>query len=378
VSRVALVKCADYGSPGLEKAVQEAVELCGSGGGGLEDLVRPGDRVLLKPNLLGAHDPAKRVTTDPAVVAAMTRLVMDLGGRPFISDSPALVSFNRAAAKSGLAQVARDLGIEAKPFTESLTVMPPEPKVHSSLQIAREALEADAVINLPKLKTHAQMLLTLGVKNMFGTVVGKRKAEWHLAAGVDRLAFASLLIDIHRSVSPGFTLLDSVWGMEGNGPSNGRPRQVGLVAASTDALALDVTISGLLGVPLENFPLAVEAKRRGLLPERVELVGHDADALSVPDFQVPELGGVSPLPGPVAGLMRRRMVSKPVQQGECSQCGECVEICPAQAVSAHKSGVRFDYDLCIRCYCCQEVCPSDAIGFKQGLMLRMLGQVGRR
>ncbi len=376
MSRVALLSCPDYASPGLERAVSQAVELCGGLGGGLDDLVRPGDRVLIKPNLLGAHEVAKRITTDPSIVRAVTQLVLDCRGRPFVSDSPSLASFNKAAAKSGLTQVAQDLGVEAMPFTESVTITPPDPKVHRSLDIAREALEADVVINLPKLKTHSQMLLTLGVKNIFGTVVGKRKAEWHFMAGADRLAFASLLLDVYRSVAPALTLLDGVWGMEGRGPANGQPRQVGLIAASRDGLALDMTISELLGVPLQRFPLFMAAQERGIVPESVDIVGQEITSLAVADFKVPELGGMTFLPGPMAGMMRRRLVSKPVPQGECSRCGECVEICPAQAVSINEAGASFDYDLCIRCYCCQEVCPSDAIGFKQGLMLRMLDGMG--
>jgi uncharacterized protein (DUF362 family)/Pyruvate/2-oxoacid:ferredoxin oxidoreductase delta subunit len=372
VSLVALIKCPDYSSPKLEMAVREAVDLCG----GLEDLVRPGDKVLIKPNLLGAHEVEKRVTTDPSVVRAVARMVLDLRGRPFISDSPALTTFSRAAAKTGITQVAKELGIEAKAFSEPSNVTPPEPRVHSNLEIAREALEADAVINLPKLKTHSQMLLTLGVKNIFGTVLGKRKAEWHFVAGADRLAFASMMLDVYRSVAPGLTIMDGVWGMEGHGPSNGQPKHIGLMAASRDALALDMAVCELLGVPLQRFPLAMAAEERGLMPASMEIVGADSKDLAVPDYQVPELGGLSFLPGPMAGMMRRRLVSKPVQQGQCSGCGECVEICPAGAVITKKAGVRFDYDLCIRCYCCQEVCPSDAIGFKQGLMLRMLGHMG--
>lgn len=376
MSRVALLGCADYGSPGLELAVAEAVELCFEKGGGLGDLVRPGDRVLIKPNLLGAHEAAKRITTDPSIVAAVARLVLDHGGRPFISDSPALASFKRAAAQSGLARVAGELGIAIAPFNESLNVTPPAPAVHRSLEIARQALEADAVINLPKLKTHAQMLLTLGVKNIFGTVVAQRKAEWHFMAGVDRLAFASLLLDVFRCVAPGLTLLDGVWGMEGRGPANGRPRQVGLIAASRDALAMDLAVCELLGAPLKRFPLYLAARQRGLLPDSLEIVGQDLARLVVPGFELPELDSMAVLPGFLSGLMRRRLVSKPMQQAECSRCGGCVEICPVQAVSLAGAGVEFDYDRCIRCYCCQEVCASDAIGFKRGLMLRLLLGLG--
>jgi uncharacterized protein (DUF362 family)/Pyruvate/2-oxoacid:ferredoxin oxidoreductase delta subunit len=372
MNQVALLGCPDYASPGLGRAVGEAVELAG----GLGGIVRPGDRVLLKPNLLGAHEVEKRVTTDPSVVRAVAKLVLDHGGRPFISDSPSLVSFERAAAKSGLIGVAKELGIEARPFSEPVMVAPPQPAVHRSLEIAREALEADVVINLPKLKTHSLMLLTLGVKNLFGTVVGKRKAEWHFAAGEDRLAFADLLLDVFRCVAPAITILDGVWAMEGKGPANGTPRQAGIIAASRDALALDLAVCDLLGVAPQRFPLFLAAGRRGLVPESIEIAGREPDSLAIPDFDLPDLGSMAVLPGPLSGLMRRRMVSKPVQQGRCKLCGECVEICPAQAVSLGDAGVRFDYDRCIRCYCCQEVCPADAIGFKQGLMLKLLAGLG--
>ena len=190
------------------------------------------------------------------------------------------------------------------------------------------------------------------------------------------MAFADLLLDVFRGVSPALTVLDGVWGMEGKGPSNGLPRQVGVIAASRDALALDLAICDLLGVPLQRFPLFLAAQKRDLAPESIEIKGSEPDSLAIPDFDLPELGSMAVLPGPLAGLMRRRMVSKPVQQGQCKLCGECVEICPAQAVSLGEAGVRFDYDLCIRCYCCQEVCPSDAIGFKQGLMLKLLAGMG--
>jgi uncharacterized protein (DUF362 family)/Pyruvate/2-oxoacid:ferredoxin oxidoreductase delta subunit len=371
VSRVALVGCPDYQSPGLARAVQRAVELAG----GLA--VRPGDRVLVKPNLLGGYPPQRRVTTDPAVVAAVCALVRDCGGRPVVGDSPALAGFARAAEKAGIAQAARRAGAGLAALEEPVAVEPPAPAAYRRLELARLAVEADAVVNLPKLKTHCQMLLTLGVKNLFGCVVAQRKAEWHYMAGVDREAFAGLLLDVCRAVGPRLTVLDGVWGMEGRGPSNGSPVHLGLVAAAADPLALDAAVCDLLGVPRRRLPLWRAARARGLAPEP-ELAGDDPAGLAPASFRLPELDSLGVLPGPFSWLTRRYLVSRPVADAEaCRACGECADICPAGAVELGRGGAAFDYERCIRCYCCQEVCPADAIGFRRGALQRLLARLGR-
>ncbi|MGD9034669.1 MAG: DUF362 domain-containing protein, partial [Desulfobacteraceae bacterium] len=193
MSTVSLVQCESYAPETIEAAVRGAVDLLG----GIKKFVRPGDQVLLKPNLLSARPPERRITTDPQMVLAVARLVREAGGEPFIGDSPALEPLRRVAVKTGMAEIANQLGIKLVPFTQPIRVATPEGSLFKKLEIAPEAMDADVVINLPKLKTHSQMLLTLGVKNLFGTVVAQRKAEWHYMAGVDRDTFASLLLDIY-------------------------------------------------------------------------------------------------------------------------------------------------------------------------------------
>jgi len=377
MSRVALVRCESYERRLVEGAFRRAVDLVG----GISRFVKPGDRVLIKPNLLASRARERRVTTDPEVVRAAVVLVLEAGGRPMVGDSPALGSAIRVAAKSGIAEALKGLDAELVDLDRPTPVSPPDGSAFRQLEIARQVLEADAVLNLPKLKSHCQMLMTLGVKNLFGTVVAQRKAEWHHMAGVDRDTFASLLLDIYRTVRPGLTVLDGVWGMEGRGPSNGRPRRFNLIAASTDAVALDVAVCRLVGLAPRSFPVYRVARDRGIGAtgsEEIRLVGDGAGTFAVRDFESPGLDSVGLIPGMFDWVTRRYLVSKPVHDREaCAGCGQCGEICPAEAIGREGKKIAFDYDRCIRCYCCQEICPEDAIGFQKGMLVRLLNFFGR-
>jgi uncharacterized protein (DUF362 family)/Pyruvate/2-oxoacid:ferredoxin oxidoreductase delta subunit len=377
MSIVSLIRCETYDRLLVERSVRKALDPFG----GMAAFVKPGDRVLIKPNLLSARSPEKRITTDPEVVRAVAILVAQAGGKAFIGDSPAIEPFRRVAFKTGMEEVAREVGVDLLELTQPTRVRAPEGTVFKNLELAFQVLDADVVINLPKLKTHSQMLLTLGVKNLFGTVVAQRKAEWHFMAGVDRDVFASLLLDIYQVVKPALTILDGVWGMEGHGPSNGSPRAFGLIAAAEDAVALDVGICRLLRVPLETFPVYRSAKMRGIGetdPSRIAFEGDAAESFRNGGIQVPRLDSLGLLPSVFDRLTKRYLVSKPVQEMEaCAGCGQCAEICPAGAIGLRSRKAAFDYDLCIRCYCCQEICPQNAIHFKKGLLVRLLNRLKR-
>jgi uncharacterized protein (DUF362 family)/Pyruvate/2-oxoacid:ferredoxin oxidoreductase delta subunit len=331
--------------------------------------------------MLSAHKPEDAVTTHPAVTVAVGELVREAGASAVIADSPAIDRFKRVADKSGLAEAAQALGAEIRELTDPVQTATPEGSRFQQLELARAALEADVVINVPKLKTHSLMLMTLGVKNMFGCVVGQRKILWHSMIGMDRDAFASLLLDIYRTLSPGLTVLDGITAMEGRGPANGRPRPVGLVAASTDALALDLAVCRCLGVPLKRFPLYRIAVDRGLIdPQRPfpPPLGDDVADKAGLAFEVPALDAALGRWAFLSNLFQRHLVSKPVQEpGECARCGKCVDMCAAGAIELDDRNLEFDYNRCIRCYCCQEVCPQDAIGFKTGPLIRLFNLLGR-
>lgn len=376
MTTVYLKELDSYDRSRVSRAVRALVDLAG----GMERFVSPGDRVLLKPNLLSAETPDRCITTHPEVVRATALLVLKAGGAPFIADSPGLDGFAHVAAKTGMAQIARELDISCEELDDPVPLPMAEGALFHRVEVSRQALRADGIINLPKLKTHAQMGLTLGVKNLFGTVVRQRKAEWHYNVGLHRERFAHLHLDIAQSLRPALTILDGVDGMEGRGPSNGTPRHFGLLAASTDPLAMDVAIAGLLGVTAHEFPLLAAAEQRGILPEAL-LAGDPAElfADTMRNVDIPKLDSLHLIPKGLRWLGGSFLASRPRQRRDrCIQCGKCVSICPAQAMDLLSDGrITIDYRKCIRCYCCQEVCPEDALDFSKGLILRTLDLLHR-
>ncbi len=371
MEKSAFIQCGGYGRQGLKAALRSLVE----GLGGSSRFFSRGDSVLIKPNMLSASAPDECITTHPEVVRAVVLMALEAGARPFIADSPGLDRFSDVARRTGMEAVARELNIPCVELDDPAPLPPAEGAVFKKVEVSRLALSADRIINIPKLKTHAQMMLTIGVKNLFGTVVSQRKAQWHYNVGLRRESFADLHLDIARGLAPCLTVLDGITGMEGRGPSNGRPRAFGLLAASTDPLDLDFRVCSLLGAPLADFPLYQAALARGLAHEGMDWSAHGLpEGFAIDPVELPELDALHLLPPFLDGLGKRFLTSRPVQDREkCVGCGKCVRICPAGAMRMEDDGrIRIDYGRCIRCYCCQEVCPADAIQFSKGLLLRTL------
>ena len=372
-STVALVRCLDYSRENVERAVGEVVELLG----GIERFVRHGESVLLKPNLLSGSPPEKAVTTHPEVFRAVAKAALGAGGRVTGGDSSGIGSFDTVAGKSGIAAVAAELGVELRDLNEAAETERPQGARFRKLLIARSILEADAVVNLPKVKTHQQMFLTLAVKNLFGCIVGKEKIAWHMNAGRDAGLFARLLVEICCAVAPRLSIADGVVGMEGTGPAHGDPRQFGFIAASADPFALDAVLTSVLGFRATDVPLfaaADEARADGLVIgcsdlDRIDVVGCGVDELSVPHVKPPVMGNLMFLPGFLARIMRRLITVKPgIKRCMCKTCGVCVESCPAEAMKMIDRKVTIDDTVCIRCFCCQELCPHGAVEARRGLL----------
>ncbi len=347
-----LARFSSYDDVRVRSTVFEIMDLMGG------ERIGSGMKVLVKPNLLAPAYPENAVLTHPAIVKAAVEYALDRGAKVQVSDSPATGSFERILRTSGIGQALRGLPVTCLPFEKSVRL--PASPPFTQLELAQDAIEADVIINLPKMKTHSQMLLTLGVKNLFGCVVGLRKPEWHMKTGVDRHAFARVLVQVYAALKPSFNILDGVLAMEGQGPGRGgTPREVGVILGSTDAVALDVTVCGMVTLAPEKLLTNVAAHELGLMPQDIQVEGTLPE---LTDYQMPQVGSVVFGPEIFHGIVRRHFVQRPeIEESACKLCGECWKFCPAHALERQKEKIRFDYDRCIRCYCCLEVCPYGAI-----------------
>ena len=192
MGKILFIKHNDYEQNAIDAAINRAFDYFG----GVEHFVSQGESVLLKVNLVSGHDISRRVTTDPSIVRSVAKILLEHGARPFIADSPGIDNFQNAAKKAGFTQIAEELGIECHELTDPVNLPVNQDSCYHKIQVSKYVLESDKIINLPKLKTHGQMLLTMGVKNLFGCIPGRLKAGWHYNVGLNRDKFASLLLDI--------------------------------------------------------------------------------------------------------------------------------------------------------------------------------------
>jgi uncharacterized protein (DUF362 family)/ferredoxin len=371
-STVSIVRCQTYNEEEVLEGLRRSIDLIG----GIKKLVKSGDRVLLKPNLLYGKAPEKAVTTHPSIVKGMIQIVREAGGIPFIGDSPSIGSLTRAAEKAEIKRVADENKCPLMEFNKP--IFPPKGggRFFKQLEIDQGVLEADVVINLPKWKTHGMMLLTLGVKNLFGCIPGPRKALWHLKAGEDRKLFAQMLIDLYQIIQPSLTILDGIVGMEGNGPGSGDPIQLGLILASRDPLSLDQVVCDLLRIPRKSLMTNQVAFEEGMGKDGIEVVGERLEEIRIPRFRLPAPSQPDwDLPRFLQKALKNALTSKPVVDEEvCNACNRCLEICPPKVLSREERGLVFDYGKCIRCFCCQEVCPEGAISIKPGWAMKLVGR----
>jgi uncharacterized protein (DUF362 family)/Fe-S-cluster-containing hydrogenase component 2 len=356
------IRKASYDPDVIRPVVQEMLDSMGP------DRIAPGVRVLVKPNMLMPAAPDQAIVTHPLIVRTVAAYILGKGARVQVSDSPPFGSFRKLIRESGYDDALKDLDVELKPLEKSVTVDIGAP--FGSIEIAQDAIEADVVINLAKLKSHAMMYLSLGIKNIFGTIVGLRKPEWHMRTGVDRRMFAKLLVQLYQAVSPGFTIIDGITALEGQGPAkSGQPRDLGLMIGGTNGHAVDKTVCTLLGLAPDQLLTYRTAVELGYFDGSVHVNG---DIHFVDGYLFPELHSLSLGSDSLNRFMRRYVIQKPVVDNDtCKLCGECWKICPAKVISYNTKGIQFDYHNCIRCYCCLEVCLHGAIRAKEPLLGRL-------
>jgi uncharacterized protein (DUF362 family)/Pyruvate/2-oxoacid:ferredoxin oxidoreductase delta subunit len=383
-SKVSLARCESYQPAEVEAAVRKSLEPLG----GITRFVKPGQKVLIKPNALLARPPESAVTTHPAVISAVIKGVIKAGGTALVGDSPgnAYIEPEHIMEISGIRKAVEDAGGRMAYFQQAGAIEVKNPRAGSRmplLYIARPVLEADVIINLPKLKTHQLTSFTGAIKNMFGIVPGFNKTRFHAAAPHPR-DLAELLVDVYESARPQLTIMDGVTGMEGNGPSNGRPRQLGLIIVSEDGVALDAVSSYLIGFRPAEIDTTVAAFRRKLGEMdlgKIEILGPSLKSLRQADWAHPFNAyslvkkfiprALFNLATPFINLFKVRPV---IDQAKCTQCLVCVKNCPTHTINHDPQNNRVEIDPqgCISCFCCHELCEYGAVRVERSLPVKLL------
>ncbi|CCU77812.1 Iron-sulfur cluster-binding protein [Halanaerobium saccharolyticum subsp. saccharolyticum DSM 6643] len=373
---VAAKKCYSYQADELaEKLDFLLAEL-----GGLDNFIKAGDKVLFKTNLLMGKAPEAAVTTNPEFIRALAKKVKELGAEVIIADSPG-GPFNdkllkRAYQKSGLYEMAAEENIKLNYNTDSKRQEYKEGKINKSFQLASYLEEADLVINLPKLKTHGLTMYTGGVKNLFGCIPGVLKAEYHLRMQ-SVYDFSRMLNDLAALVAPELTIMDAVVGMEGEGPSNGKPREFNYLFASTSPYYLDLAAVRLLGIkPEEKVPSIKAALEDNIIKkEQLKVRGNKVTPLN--EVEIPKIEKENNLldgrmPEFMSDILEKLLRPKPVfKEDNCVGCRTCAENCPPDAINMIDNFPEVNLDECIRCFCCQELCPYDAVDIKYPLLAKL-------
>ncbi len=331
--------------------------------------------ILLKPNLLGRFPPERAVTTHPLVMDAVARLLHEKGKTIWIGDSSGgTVSSEYVYAGTGVKDVAEKYGAKAISFEKSGAVKKkvtfPDGASHE-LIFSKAWFDADGVINLSKLKTHSLMRYTGAVKNLYGVIPGLKKVDFHREFPKPP-QFGSLLTEIYGALREKilFNVMDGILGMEGTGPSSGKPRHFNAMLASENAPSLDKVALEAMGFKLSQIGYVNNAlKRDGIDPASIRVFPEGARL----DFGKVEILPVlwrsmflGSLPGDVRKILRKIIDYYPAYKSNCKLCRICIDSCPVKAITLPEgaSVPVIDRSKCIKCLCCHEFCPHDAMEIK--------------
>ena len=378
--RPVIAECPDYESKNVRAALKAAL----TGIGGL-DWVRPGMRIGVKLNLCSARKPEQAATTHPVMAAELTRLLTERGASVVLGDSPGepfTAAVMRLVYNQTGMRLCEEAGGKLNDDFSHHTVSFPEGKSVHEFEYCSWLSGCDAIINFSKLKSHGLMGMTAAVKNLYGVIPGTVKSEYHFLH-TDPLDFANMLVDLNEYVRPVLCLCDAVEIMEGNGPTQGTPRHLGLILAGKDPYELDRLGAAILTLKEDEIPYMTAAKQRGLFSsEGPEEYAAETQRYAVTGFT--RSGSTSswfvadPEDKPVRKVLKKAlyvlMRSRPEPEDSCTGCGHCVRGCPAKAIELKNGKARIDRRRCVRCFCCQEFCPTGAMKVKRSLAARIVSK----
>src|SRR5512136_2244865 len=322
-----------------------------------------GKKVLIKPNVLRASKPEEGIATHPAVVRAVVEKVESMGPASIVvGDNPGIFGYGaneECFRRTGLMEAAKgyyqNIGNDSQKVDFN-------PDFMSVVSLSRAVIEADLIISLPKFKTHGLTVITGAIKNSYGILPGAQKARLHKAAGsMER--FHEMVVDVFRLRVPDLFLMDAVVGMEGNGPASPDLREIGLILASDNGVALDAVMAMMVGCEPGRLRFLQKAKEAGLGDYDLRTIEIIGELKQLSDFKLPPLGGEAILGNEAAQerLHSRTILRPQVDPELCTACGTCLDQCPVSALSLIDRLPRVDPETCIVCFCCQEICPEKAI-----------------
>lgn len=382
-SKVVVVPCADYEETHVYEAMKRGIALLG----GIEKFAEKEEKILVKPNFLTAAEAEKAVVTHPSVIKGMLRILSENGyAHVTYGDSPGHGSCEAAAKKIHLDAKENTYGAQPANMGEEVHVKFEEGMTAKDFYFAKGVTEADAIINLCKMKTHALERVTGAVKNVYGLICGYRKAAGHVKYP-NASVFARMLADIHRCVKPRLHIMDGIVAMEGNGPGSGDPVNMKVLLFSKDPVALDTVFCHLVHLDPSLVPTNTQGEAMGIgtyQTENIELSLADMDdtaqtkemaSVSMeelvkrygnPNFDVDRNGTKKTFLNRYSGIMTALAKRPAIKKERCIKCGICVSHCPVPGKAVDFKNGRskppvYDYSKCIRCYCCQEMCPQHAI-----------------
>jgi uncharacterized protein (DUF362 family)/Pyruvate/2-oxoacid:ferredoxin oxidoreductase delta subunit len=320
-------------------------------------------KVLIKPNLLRGSAPEEGVVTHPAILRAVVETVEGMGPAAIVvGDNPGLYGYGdneQSFQQTGLMEAAK--GYYQNIGNESVKV-DFDPVFMPKVSLSRAVLDADVVISLPKFKTHGLTVITGAIKNSYGFLPGAQKAKLHKAAGSPK-NFHQVIAKVFSLRVPDLFIMDAVVGMEGNGPASPDLRDIGVILAADNAVALDAVVAHMMNCPPAHLPFLQKAKEMGLGDFDLEKIEIEGKLFRIPDFKLPHSDGTS-IAGNVAvqALLHSKTELRPKADPEsCTACGTCVAHCPVEALTMEDGLPQVDKESCITCFCCQEVCPEKAI-----------------
>jgi len=371
--KVSVVRAADYECRQIYAALERCIELIGA----LKEVIRPGSRVFVKINHLPpASVPEKGIVTHPVFTEAVIQLLKSYEAHITVGDDIESANGYRVSGYHEMCSRAgvRLVNLREVGFRETKC----NGRFLDKVYLSRVALNADVIVNLPKLKTHSLTILTGGVKNMYGTIPNGLRTRLH-GEYVSNEDFGEVLTDIFSALVPQLTIMDGIIAMEGEGPAVGRLRRLGLILASRDAVALDAVASKIIGLEPTDIHTtrccAMRGLGRGTLGN-IEVVGERIEDVSVPDFRHP-VRAISALAGKVPPFIAKRFLGalyiRPrVIGNRCTGCSECEKVCPVSAISITNEKAEINQRTCIACLCCHEVCHFGALFLRRPMVGRIM------